>query len=101
LRRYSIRSRIVPIFRPCSTGEGHQIVQPGHGAVVVHDLADHARGVEPGQARDIDRRFGMAGADQHAAIARDQREDVARGDDVIAALSGVDRDGNGAGPVGG
>ena len=35
-------------------------------------------GIEPGEPGDVDRRLGMAGADQHAAVAGDQREDVAR-----------------------
>ena len=42
-------------------------------------------GVEPGEAGDVDRRLGMAGAHQRAALARHQREDVAGGDDVVAA----------------
>ena len=45
-------------------GEGHEIGQPGHGPVLVHDLADHAGRIETGQAADVDRRLGMAGADQ-------------------------------------
>ena len=58
--------------------ERHQIGQPRHGAVVVHDLADHAGRIEPGEPRDIDRRFGVACADQRAAMARDQRKHVTR-----------------------
>ena len=51
--------------------EGDEIVEPRHRPVVVHDLADHAGGVEPGEPRDVDRRLGMTGANQHAAVARD------------------------------
>ena len=58
-------------------------------------------GIEPGEPGDVDRRLGMAGADQHAAVARDQRKDVARRDDMLGALGGVDRDRDGAGAVGG
>ena len=76
--------------------ELHKVVEPGHRAVIVHDLADHARGIEPGQARNVDRRFGMSRADQHPAIACDQREHVARGDDVLAPSRRVDCDGDGA-----
>ena len=53
-------------------------------------------GIQPGEPRDVDRGLGMAGADQHAARARDQREDVAGGDDMLLALRRVDRDRDGA-----
>ena len=56
-----------------AAGEGDQVRHAGHGAVVVHDLADHAGRVQPGEPRDVDRRLGMAGADKHAAMARHQR----------------------------
>jgi hypothetical protein len=36
-------------------------------------------------------RLGMAGADQHAAVACDQREDMAGGDDVRLLLGRIDR----------
>ena len=81
--------------------EAHQVVEPGHGPVLAHDLADHARRIEPGEPRDIDRRFGMAGADQHAAGARDQREDVAGRDQGLRAVVRIDRHRDGAGAVGG
>jgi hypothetical protein len=77
-------------------GEGDEVVEPRHRPVVLHDLADHARGIEPREPRDVDRRLGMAGADQHAAVARDQREDVAGGDDRAPVLRRVDRDRDGA-----
>ena len=47
---------------------GHQIRQTGHGAVVVHDFADHAGGGQPGQTGDVHCGFRMAGADQRAAV---------------------------------
>ena len=43
-------------------------------------------GIEPGEPRDVDRGLGMAGADQHAARTRDQREDVAGRDDGVGAV---------------
>ena len=58
--------------------ERHEIGHARHRAVVVHDLADHAGRIEPGEPRDIDGGFGVAGAHQRAAVARDQRKDVAR-----------------------
>jgi hypothetical protein len=82
-------------------GEGDEVRHPRHGAVVVHDLADHARGVEAGEAGEVDRGLGMAGADQRAAVPRHEGEDVAGRDDVLAAHLRVDGDGDCMGPVGG
>src|SRR3546814_15598392 len=64
-------------------------------------LADHAGRIEPGEPRDVDRRLGVAGANQNAAVDRDQRKDMAGGHDVVAVLPGVDRDRPGARAVGG
>jgi hypothetical protein len=80
-------------------GEGDEVGQPRHGAVFVHDLADHARGVQPGQPRDIDRRLGMARAHQHAAIAGAQRKDMARRRDVLRPLPASIATCDGARPV--
>ena len=77
-------------------GEGDQVRQTGHGAVVVHDLADHRRRGQPRLACNVDRCLSVAGAHQCAALARHQREDVARRDDVVAAALGIDRDGDGS-----
>ena len=80
-------------------GEGDEVGEAGHRPVLVHDLADHAGGVEAGEAGDVDRRLGMAGADQHAAVAGAQREDVAGRGDVLRPRARVDGDGDGAGAV--
>ncbi len=80
--------------------KGDEVRHARHGAVVVHDLADHRRRIETGKARQIHRRFGMSGADQHAALARHEREHVAGRDDIGGALRCVDRRGDGARPVG-
>ena len=45
--RWSIRSAMVPIFRPCSRANSRSGRQPRHGAVVLHDLADHRGGRSP------------------------------------------------------
>jgi hypothetical protein len=82
-------------------GKGDEVVHPRHGPVFLHDLADHAGRVEAGEAGDVHRRLGMAGADQHAAVAGHQWEDVARRDDVLGPLAGIDRHRNGARPVAG
>ena len=48
--------------------------------------------VEPRQARQVDRRLGLAGPLEHAAGAALEREHVARLDEVAGAAGGVDRD---------
>ena len=53
--------------------ERHQVRHASHGAVVVHDLADHAGRAQAGQSRQIDRALGLARAAQHAALAGTQR----------------------------
>ena len=65
--------------------EIHQIVEAGHGPVLAHDLADDAAGVETGETRDVDRGFGVAGADEDPAGFCDEREDVAGGDELRRA----------------
>ena len=40
-------------------------------------------GLQPGQARQVDRALGLAGAHQHAARPGPQREDVAGADQVL------------------
>ena len=82
-------------------GKFDQIVEPRHLAVILHDLADHAGRVETRQPRHVNRRFGMAGTDQHAAVARLQREDMARGDNIVLAAGAIDRHRYGARAVGG
>ena len=80
-------------------GEGDEVRHARHGAVVVHDLADDAGRIEAGQPREIDAGLRVPGADQHAALARDQREHVAGRDDVVEVLGRVDGRGDGAGAI--
>ena len=47
-----------------------------HRAVVVHQLGQHADRRQAGEPAQVDASFGMAGAHQHAALAREQREHV-------------------------
>lgn len=49
-------------------------------------ITDDTRGGEPGHAADVDGRFGMAGANQSAAVTRYERKYVAGRDDVVGAL---------------
>ena len=71
-----------------------------HGAVVVHDLADHAGRTQPGEHGQVDRRLGLAGALEHAAAPRAQREDVARPQQVVGTGARIDRGQDGGGAVG-
>ena len=72
-----------------------------HGAVFVHDFADDGGGVQPGDAGEIDAGFGLAGADEHAAIAGAQWKDVARAGEILRAGLRVDGGEDGDGAVGG
>ena len=81
--------------------EIHQIVEPRHRPVVAHDLADDRARVEAGEARDVDRRLGMAGADEDSAGLGHQREDVSRGDELVRPMCRIDRNGDRASAVGG
>ena len=80
-------------------GEGDKLRQAGHGAIVVHDLADHARREETRHAGDVHGSFRMAGADECAAFLGNQREDVAGSDDVVMILGRINGDGNRPGTV--
>ncbi len=70
-------------------GEARHLRAAHHRAVVVDQLADHADRLEIGEPAEIDRRFGVAGAHQHAAFLGDQREDVAGADKVRGARIAV------------
>ena len=72
-----------------------------HRPVVVHDLADDAGRVEAGEAREVDRRLGLADALEHAAGLRAQREHVAGLHEVVRRRVGVDRDLDRVAAVGG
>ena len=58
-------------------GEQLQLGEAGHAPVVEHELAEHAGGVAPGQAGEVDGRLGVAGSFDHPVGAGAQREDVA------------------------
>ena len=90
---------MVADLEPVALRERDQVGQPRHGAVVVHDLADDACRIEPGEAGEIDGGLGMAGADQHAAVLGDQREHVAGRYHVAIILGRIDGDGDGMRPV--
>ena len=62
--------------------EYDEIGKPRHGAVGVHDLAQHGRRSEPGERREVAACFGVPGAREHAARLRDERKHVSRLHDV-------------------
>ena len=86
-------------LEPMTLGEGNEVGQTRHGAVIVHDLADHACRIEAGEPGDVHGGLGVAGAHEHAAVLGHQRENMARGHDVPEVLGGVDGDGDGVGAV--
>ena len=67
-------------------GEGLELREPRHRAVVVDDLGEHAGLGEPGHAGEIDRRLGVPGPLEHAALAVAQREDVAGAGEVVRTV---------------
>ena len=80
-------------------GELDEVGQAGHCAIVFHDLADHASGLAACEAGDINRSLGVACADEHAAVAGAQREDVTRRRDGGGGVFLIDRGGDGQGAV--
>ena len=73
-------------------GHLHEVGHAGHGAVVVHDLADDSARRQAGEAGQVDRRLGLAGPLEHAAGAALEREDMPGLHEVVRAALGVDRD---------
>ena len=82
-------------------GKFLQVGQARHGAVIVHDLADHGGRAGAGHAGQVAAGFGMAGAHQHATIHRLQREDMARLHQIAGLGIGCHGGLHGAGTVSG
>src|SRR5205085_5694725 len=76
-----------------------QVGDPGHRTVVLHHLADDPGRDQAGKAGQVDAGLGVAGALEHTAVPRLQREDVAGYDQVAGARVRVDRDLDGVGAV--
>src|SRR3989442_15913273 len=88
-------------FQVVVFAEFQELRHAAHGAVFIHDFADDARGAEPGNARKVHRGFGLAGANEHTAVARAQRKDMARTGKVLGLGLGIDGGKDGGGAVGG
>ena len=89
------------ISKPWRGGEVDQLRLASHGAVVADDLANHPHRRLPGQAAEIDRRFGMPGALQHAPLAGNERKHVAGTDEITRRDVRVGQQARGAAAVGG
>ena len=85
----------------CFAAEFEELRHARHGAVVVHDFADDAGGVQAGDAREVDAGFGLAGANEDAAVARAQRKDVAGAGEILRARLRIDGGEDGDGAIGG
>src|SRR5271157_179879 len=81
------------------TAELGELRHARHGSVVVHDLADHARGNQTCEPRQINRGFGLPGANQHATFAGAKREDMSRTSQIVRARGRIDGDANGFGAI--
>src|SRR5208337_2365994 len=87
-------------FEAMFATKGDEVGDAGHFAVVAHDFADDAGRGEAGKAGEIDGGLSLAGADEDAAAARAQREDVAGTGEVGRGGAGIDGSADGAGAVG-
>ena len=63
-----MRSAMVQMPMPCVFTEFFQGRHAGHGSVFVHDFADDPGRFQAGQPCQIDRAFGLAGADHDPAF---------------------------------
>ena len=69
--------------QPVLFAELHQLRQARHGAVVMQDFAEDARRLQPRHRGEIDGRFGVARAPQHAAVFRPQRKNMPRLHEIV------------------
>ena len=76
---------------PMHRGKALELGAARHRAVLVQDLDDHRGGLEAREAREVAAGFRVAGAGQHAAGARHQREHVAGLAQVLRPRAGRDR----------
>ena len=92
---------MVPILRPCASGEDLQLRAARHAAVFLEDLDDHRGGLQAGQPRQIATGLGVACPHQDPTGLGHQREDVPGLHQILRARRpGLPRP-HGGGPVGG
>ena len=80
-------------------GELLQLGHPGHGAVLVHDFADDAGGLQPGQLGQVHDGLRLAGAHEHAALLVAEGEQVAGARQLLRRGVRVEERLGGEGPV--
>ena len=68
-----------------------QLRQPGHAAILVHDLADHPGGIEPCQPGQVDAGLGVAGSAQNPSLFGSQGKEMARGHKIALFSPGIDK----------
>ena len=71
-------------------GKVSQLRQTRHRSIFVHDFADHAGGIEPGNPRHVNGGFRLSGTNQHAALLGAQREDVSGSRQVLRPGARID-----------
>ena len=86
---------------PVLRGERLDVRQARHRAVLAHDLAAEADGLQAREAHEVDRRLGVAGAADDAALARLEREHVAGAAEVLGAGAVLHDLARGEGALGG
>src|SRR6516164_11528951 len=65
------------MLEPVSACEAPDLLALHDSAIIVHEFRDHADRWKTCEPAKIDRGLGVAGSQQHAAVARDQGKDVA------------------------
>ena len=80
--------------------ERNEVGDACHFAVITHDFADDAGGLEAGEAGEVDRGFGLSGANEDSALACAERKDVAGTDEIAGSGCGIDGRADGVGAVG-
>ena len=86
-------------FELMLVAEANKVRDTGHGAVVVHDLADNPGWDKAGHPGEVNRGFGLAGAHEDAALAGTQGHDMAGAGEVEGAGGGVNGDVDGVGTI--
>src|SRR5207237_3877235 len=86
-------------LEPMAPREVDELRQPRHASRLVQHFADHAGGVAAREPREIHRRLGVAGASQHAALHRAQREHVAGRDEIGGGHLRIDESADGDGAI--
>ena len=77
-----MRSATETCLQPVRRCEGGDLRPAHHRAVVIDQFGDDADRRQAGKLAEIDRGFGVAGAHQHAAFARNQRKDMAGAQEI-------------------